>query len=66
MPQVVKYLPTILALLVMLAGAVADPVSGFVAEHPTLALVLTQVVAIINHFVRSPLPPKAKQPEVDL
>lgn len=49
-----KYIPTILALLVLVAGAVADPVSGFVAQHPTLALVITQVVAILNHWLPSP------------
>ena len=57
-----KYLPTILALLVLVAGAVADPVSGFVASHPTLALVLTQVLAILNHWL--PSPRKAPVPEL--
>lgn len=58
-----KYLPTILALLVLVAGAVADPVSGFVAQHPTLALVLTQLLAILNHWLPSP---KLGNPDVRL
>lgn len=49
-----KYLPTILALLVLVAGAVADPVQGFVAQHPMLALVFTQIMAVLNHWIPSP------------
>ena len=52
-----KYLPTILALLVLVAGAVADPVTGFVASHPTLALVITQLIAVLNHWLPSPRKP---------
>lgn len=52
-----KFLPTILALAVLVAAAVADPVSGFVATHPTLSLVLTQVIAVLNHWLPSPRKP---------
>lgn len=55
-----RYLPTILALAVLIAGAVADPVSGFVAAHPTLALIITQLVAVLNHWLPSPRKPSVE------
>ena len=59
-----KWLPTVLTLLVLVAGAVAQPVQDFVSLHPMLALVLGSVYAMLKHFLPSPVAPK--KPEVDL
>jgi hypothetical protein len=55
-----KYLPSILAALSALAAIFAPQVQGLVAAHPTLSIVLTSVLAIVSHFLPSPVAPAAK------
>lgn len=54
MDALVKLIPTILALVVLIAGAFASPVQAFIVAHPLLVLVLTQVQAVISHWLPVP------------
>jgi hypothetical protein len=49
-----KLLPSILPLLVLISGAVAQPVQDYVSHHPLVALIASAAVAILNHFLPSP------------
>ena len=48
-------LPSILPVLVLISGAVSQPVQNYVAQHPLIALVASTAVAILNHFLPSPV-----------
>jgi hypothetical protein len=50
----VKYLASILPLLIGVAALLTPFVAPFVAAHPTLATVLAAVVAVVNHWLPSP------------
>jgi hypothetical protein len=62
--KLTKYLPSILAVVVLIAGALADPVQAFIVDHPMLALVLVQVQAVISHVLPSPAAKKPALPDL--
>jgi hypothetical protein len=47
-------LPTLIPLIVMIAGALTAPVQVFITHHPLLSLVFASVGQIINHWIPSP------------
>ena len=49
-----KYLPSIVAILVAVATAMADPIQALIAAHPSLAALLAAVGAIVAHLSPSP------------
>ena len=51
-------LPTIIPLLLAIAYAVSTPVANYVGAHPTVAVVLGAVAAVLNHWLPSPVSSK--------
>jgi len=50
-----KYLSSILSLLAVVATFVAPQIQTAISAHPAFAAVLAAVVAIVNHFLPSPV-----------
>ncbi len=50
-----KYLPSIISVLVLVAGTFAQPVQEAIAAHPNVALALGGVYSILSHLLPSPL-----------
>jgi hypothetical protein len=49
-----KYVPTIMPILVLAAAAFATPVQAYLGTHGVVAAVLGSFAAIINHWLPSP------------
>jgi len=49
-----KYLATILPILVAVAALLTPFVGPLIAAHPAVATVLAAVVAVVNHWLPSP------------
>lgn len=52
-----KYLASVLPLLVAVAALLTPFIAPLVAAHPTVATVIAALVAIVNHWVPSPNAP---------
>jgi hypothetical protein len=55
-----KYLASILPILVGVAALLTPFIAPFVAAHPTFATVLAAVVAVVNHWLPAPTASVAK------
>lgn len=49
-----KYLPSILAALVSLAGLFAPQVQALISAHPQISAVIAGIYAILTHFLPAP------------
>lgn len=49
-----KYLPSIVAALVSLAGLFAPQLQGVISAHPQVSAVIAGLYAILAHFLPSP------------
>lgn len=54
-----KYLASILALVAVIATAVAPAIQGVIAAHPVFATLFAGIVAVLNHFLPSPVAAKS-------
>lgn len=55
-----KYLASILPLLVGVAALLTPFIAPLIAAHPTVAAVIATVVAVVNHWLPSPAAVVAK------
>ena len=55
MKSLSKYLPSIVSIVVLVAGTFSQPVQEAIAAHPNLALVLGGVYSVLSHLLPSPL-----------
>lgn len=55
-----KWVPSILAAILGLLGAFADPLQHWIAEHPAVTSILAGVATIVATLLKSPISPKEK------
>lgn len=56
MTTLVKWLPSLIPVLLVLLNSFSTPIGAFIAAHPTVALVVAALASIFNHL--SPQPQK--------
>ena len=50
-----KWIQTILPILVLVATVLAPQVQGLISAHPTVAVILAAVLSVLNHLTPSPV-----------
>lgn len=55
MSKLLKYLPSILAVLGAIAPIISPAVAAFWGAHPGASATVLSVLAIVNHFLPSPV-----------